>query len=294
MSPDGKISFGPPGDQWVYDRSTKTYDLTRGGNDNISSPSYQPLSIRTTQGPPETNILLSPSQTALVIVDMQNFFLHPSCRVHPSGLAAVAPLLSTIEHCRRLGIQVVWLNWGLTDADLAAMPAGVSRGFAKAAIAEGGTAAAAAAGLGADLGGGRGRCLVAGEWNAGVYGPLAGAAREGEDVQCVKNRMSGLWCEGQPLWGYLSGDGGEGRRKRTLLFAGVNTDQCVLGTLADAYNAGWDCVMVEDCCATTTEGAREVCLTNVEVSCYLLLSFSWRWLLRALVLTRGSEANHSL
>lgn len=52
----------------------------------------------------------------------------------------------------------------------------------------------------------------------------------------------------------------------TVFFAGVNTDQCVLGTLTDAYNAGWGCVLVDDCCATTTEGGKEVCLHNVSVS----------------------------
>ncbi|KUI60499.1 Peroxyureidoacrylate/ureidoacrylate amidohydrolase RutB [Cytospora mali] len=246
MSPDGKLTFGPLGDQWVYDKSTKTYDLTRGNNSSSS-----PLKIQTTQGPPDTNILITPSQAVLVIIDMQNFFLHPSCRPHPDGLAAVTPLLTTIEHCRKAGIQVVWLNWGLKDADLAAMPAGVSRGFAKAVIAadENETAtAAAAAGLGVDLGDGKGRCLVAGEWNAEIYAPLAEAVLDG-DVHCAKNRMSGLWCEGQPLWRCLSGmgegdgEGDEGKKKKTLLFAGVNTDQCVLGTLTDAYNAGWDCVL---------------------------------------------------
>lgn len=95
----------------------------------------------------------------------------------------------------------------------------------------------------------------------------------------MKNRMSGLWCEGQPLWVYLGGEEA-GRRKRTMLFAGVNTDQCVLGTLADAYSAGWDCVMVEGCRVTTTEGAREVCVANVEVICRFisypfLLYSSW-------------------
>ncbi|ROW07673.1 hypothetical protein VMCG_03535 [Cytospora schulzeri] len=259
MSPDGKLTFGGE-DQWVYDKSTKTYDLTRGKSDDSSS--RPPLSIRTTQGPPDTKILISPSQTVLVIVDMQNFFLHPSCRAHPDGLAAVDPLLRTIEHCRRRGIQVVWLNWGLTEADLATMPPGVARGFAKALIA-GVEAGGGGAGLGVDLGGGKGRCLVAGEWNAEVYGPLAGAVREGEDVFCAKNRMSGLWHESQPLWGYLNGGLREEEKKKTLLFTGVNTDQCVLGTLTDAYNAGFDCVMVEDCCATTTVGAKGVCLANI-------------------------------
>ncbi|MDN5680221.1 MAG: cysteine hydrolase, partial [Ewingella sp.] len=38
----------------------------------------------------------------------------------------------------------------------------------------------------------------------------------------------------------------------TLLFAGVNADQCVLCTLQDANFQGYDCLLLEDCCATTS------------------------------------------
>jgi nicotinamidase-related amidase len=159
--------------------------------------------------------------------------------------------------------QIIWLNWGLTPSDLATLPASVQRGFSRSLIVSAPDPShAVRAGLGADLGEGRGRCLVKGEWNAAVYGPLADEVRLAEgDAWCDKNRMSGLWSEEQPLFRVLT-DGG----KRTLLFAGVNTDQCVLGTLGDGYNRGWDCVLVEDCCATTTVGAEEVCLANVAVS----------------------------
>ncbi|MFY7780005.1 MAG: cysteine hydrolase family protein, partial [Tagaea sp.] len=37
-----------------------------------------------------------------------------------------------------------------------------------------------------------------------------------------------------------------------LFFGGVNADQCVLCTLQDANFLGYDCVMVEDCSATTS------------------------------------------
>ena len=157
--------------------------------------------------------------------------------------------------------QVIWLNWGLTDADLAVLPAGVSRGFMRSLIAAEPDGAPVRTGLGADLGDGKGRCLMAGEWNSAVYEPLATAAVRPEDVHCAKNRMSGMWTPSQPLWREL-----EARGLRTLFFTGVNTDQCVLGTLTDAYNAGWDSVLVEDCAATLTPGAREVCLRNISVS----------------------------
>ena len=72
--------------------------------------------------------------------------------------------------------------------------------------------------------------------------------------------MSGMWNHDQPLWKTLVAE-----KKRTVLFAGVNTDQCVLGTFVDAYNAGWNVVILEDCCGTPTPGAKEVTLYNIKV-----------------------------
>ncbi|GKT64485.1 isochorismatase hydrolase [Colletotrichum tofieldiae] len=266
MRPD--VTFGPPGDEWRYERPSRTYDLTRG-----RSPAW---TVGTSQGPVETSISVAPRSTALVVIDMQNYFLHPRCRDHPAGLAAVEKTESVIEKCRELGVQVIWLNWGLTDDDLAAMPASVQRGFSRSLIHGEPDDKVVRLGLGADLGDGQGRCLVAGEWNADIYEPLKRSARP-EDVRCDKNRMSGLWSPEQPLRRYLErpgpgADAGGGEGKRTLLFAGVNTDQCVLSTLTDAYNAGWDCVLLDDCCATKTPGAREVCLYNVAGSYGFVIS----------------------
>ncbi len=147
------------------------------------------------------------------------------------------------------------------------MPASVQRGFSRDLISGASPSLPIPRiGLGANLGGGKGRCLGAGEWNTDIYEPLKKYVNP-EDVHCAKNRMSGLWNEDQPLWKYLVKEG-----IKTLFFAGVNTDQCVLGTLTNAYNAGWDCVLVEDCCATCTEWGREVCLHNIGVSELFCLS----------------------
>ena len=268
--------------EWQYQRPQKTYDLTRPGQGNASPEPARPLTIRTTGGPRDTQVAIDPRRAALVVVDMQNFFLHPRCRDHPTGLAAVAPTLRVIEACRRAGIQVVWLNWGLTAADLATMPAAVITGFARGMI-RGSPAdkAPVPSGLGVDLGGGRGCMLTKGAWNAEVYGggvpagvpSLAAAVRPDlGDVQCDKTRMSGMWSPREPLRQYLETTEA-GRGMRMLLFAGVNTDQCVLGTLADAYNNGWDCVALEDCCATTTPGGQSTTMGNVAVSFLFFSSF---------------------
>lgn len=232
---EGKLTFGPPGSQWIYDRQSKTYDLTRS-----SSPTTA-LKIATTCGPPSTSLLLSPAKTALVVIDMQNFFLHPSCREHPTGLAAIPPLVNTIRKCRETGVKIIWCNWGLTDTDLKEMPAGVLRGFASRMISseeEGeGQSNRKRYGLGEDLGEGMGRTLFEGAWNSQIFegDGLGDVVDREKDIFVTKNRMSGLWCESQPLWRYLR-ETEEGKGKETLLFAGVNTDQCVLGTLTNAYS----------------------------------------------------------
>jgi nicotinamidase-related amidase len=312
MAPD--VAFGPEGNQWLYNREAQLYDLGRGSESSFT--------FATTHGHEGTSVSLDPARTALVVVDMQNFFLHPSCRAHPAGLDAVQPTADVVGKCRTLGIearracsslprafslslslrdtpelgrggppydhcthvesstappstaqdsrltvatagQIVWLNWGLTDADLASMPAAITRSFAASSIHPPPNLSHPPwPGLGNDMGDGKGRCLFAGSWNAAIYEPLLQVVRP-EDAHCAKNRMSGMWSPEQPLWKHL-----EQRGIRSVLFGGVNTDQCVLGTLTDAYNAGWDCVLVDDCAATTTPGAKEVCAANMAVSLF--------------------------
>jgi len=243
------LTFGPAGEEWHYSKSTKTYDLSRGLSTKLIVP--------TTEGPEGTSVKIAPEISALVIVDMQNFFLDSQCMDHPMGLKAVEPTIRVVEKCREIGIQVIWLNWGLTDEDLAFMPAGVQRGFLKDTIQAKASTRPRYNGLGSDLGSGKGRCLFAGSWNADIYPPLKDHVLP-SDIHCAKNRMSGMWNNEQPLWKCLDKE-----KKRTLLFTGVNTDQCVLGTFVDSYNAGWDCVIVDDCCGTTTNGGKDVSLYNI-------------------------------
>jgi nicotinamidase-related amidase len=50
----------------------------------------------------------------------------------------------------------------------------------------------------------------------------------------------------------------------TLLFAGVNVDQCVLATLMDAACLGYDVVLLDDCAATTSpEFCHDATVYNV-------------------------------
>ncbi len=71
------------------------------------------------------------------------------------------------------------------------LPAAVQRGFMKNTLQATNDARRPYTGLGSDLGDGKGRCLYAGTWNAGIYPPLK-AHVQPLDFYCAKNRMSGL------------------------------------------------------------------------------------------------------
>ncbi|KAJ6604623.1 Isochorismatase hydrolase [Mycena vulgaris] len=187
--------------------------------------------------------------TAMVIIDMQNFFLHPEMRDHPSGLKCVDPLMQVVPCDERRGNQdslgvslhFAWPNWGLTDHELQTIPPSLVRGFMKNGRG----------GFGSELPGGFGRLLMREAKNSELYGPLQAEYLKGKDAGTDfwihKNRMSGLWGYQSALDLFLEENG-----ITTLLFAGVNADQCVSGTLVDAYFRGYDCILVEDATATTS------------------------------------------
>ncbi|KAF8529610.1 Isochorismatase hydrolase [Hysterangium stoloniferum] len=186
-------------------------------------------------------VRIDPTQSAIVIVDMQNFFLHPELLDHPTGLACVDPLMRLLPFLREKGVRIIWLNWGLTEKELKTLPPVLIRSFTKEG--EGG--------FGCDLGGNWGPALMRGAANSDLYGPLHDEWLKGEkagtDVWFHKNRVGGLWGPGTAAGLYLKEEG-----INTLLFAGVNTDQCVLGTLIDAYFGGYDNILIKDAAATTT------------------------------------------
>ena len=93
-----------------------------------------------------------------------------------------------------------------------------------------------------------------GSWSAGIVDELE---QTESDIHVKKHRMSGFW--DTALDSIL-----RNLRLDTLLFAGVNLDQCVLHTMADANFLGYDTILVEDCAATTNpDYCRDATLLNV-------------------------------
>jgi nicotinamidase-related amidase len=92
-------------------------------------------------------------------------------------------------------------------------------------------------------------------WAAAVVDELAPLPG---DICVDKHRISGFW--DTPLDSILRNLG-----VRTLLFAGVNTDQCVLHSLTDANFLGYGCVLLDDCCATSSPAfCTEATIWNVK------------------------------
>lgn len=242
------VTFGGD-DQWIYWPDTKRFDLSRGSKDKLIIDADHVLHNH-------RGFVIDPKSTLLCVIDMQNFFIHPDCRHHAGGIAAVRPTLQVMERCRHEGIQIAYLNWGIDEHDLRVMPPAVQRGFCQKRAAQNGHGWHV--GLGAELPNGQGKCLWKGSWNAQLYDPIREASQP-EDLHFNKNRPSGMWSTEEPLHRYLRESG-----KKTILFAGVNTDQCVLGTITDSYSNGFDCILLSDCAGTMTEfRAKELCDYNV-------------------------------
>ncbi len=186
------------------------------------------------------DVELDLGRTAIVVIDMQNDFCSPAgwlahIGVDVSGAARpIAGLLALLPSLRRSEVPVVWLNWG-NRLDRANLPPNVLHVY---------DPDGASSGIGALLPGSGHAVLEAGSWGSAVVDALQPCTGP-DDVWVDKYRMSGFWdtCLDSVL---------RNLDVTTLLFGGVNVDQCVFATLIDAACAGYDCVLLDDCSGTTS------------------------------------------
>ena len=171
-----------------------------------------------------------------------------------------------IQAFRAAGMKVLWTNWGLDNFDLLTIPPAFLSGFSPNDTDS--------TSFGSDMGtiaGGIevGPKLMRGAWNAQPYGDLYDLQTQGvavgTDLYFNKNRLSGLWGAQTPLGLWL-----QENEMTTLFFGGVNADQCVWGTLLDAYYKGFDVVYVQDIAATTSPyAATEMVVYNADSNGFL-------------------------
>lgn len=182
-------------------------------------------------------IVLDLERTAIVVVDMQNDFCHPGGWLASIGVditparRPIPVLADALPVLRQAGVPVVWLNWGARP-DRANLPPNVIHVYDPMGT---GVGIGSTVPTGAPV-------LELGSWGAAVVDELVA---DPSDVWVHKHRMSGFW--DTDLESVL-----RNLDVTTLLFAGVNADQCVLATLIDASCSGYDVVMLEDACATTS------------------------------------------
>jgi nicotinamidase-related amidase len=226
----------------------------------VPEPAPAPLTI---DAAPQI-VTLDLRRTAMIVIDMQNDFCTEGGWVDHLGAdftpdrAPIKPLQKLLPTLRRAGVPIVWVNWG-NRPDLMNMapnqhhlykPKG--RGI----------------GLCEPLPGHGAHVLQKDSWAAAVVDELP---QDPADINVDKYRISGFW--DTPLDSILRNLGA-----RTLLFSGVNTDQCVFCSLTDANFLGYGCVLLEDCCATTSPAfCTEAAVWNVK-KCYGFVSDSKKML----------------
>jgi nicotinamidase-related amidase len=212
--------------QWRV--SAEAVDLTR------ETPPPRPLQLPALP----QRLTLDAARSALIVIDMQNDFCHPEGWLASIGVDVaparrpIAPLTKLIPALRRAGVPILWVNWGNRPDRLNLSP---SLLHVYKPSGEG-------TGLGDPLPKSGAKVLEAGSWAAAVVDELPILPG---DVTVAKYRMSGFW--DTPLDSIL-----RNLAVTTLLFAGVNLDQCVLCTLQDANFLGYDCILLKDCAATTS------------------------------------------
>ncbi len=174
-----------------------------------------------------------PGNTALMVIDMQRDFLDSEGYFASMGYstaaanAIVPPLCHLIEVLRSLRFQIIYTREGHRPdmSDLSAMKRRRS------------------ANMGAAIGspGPLGQFLVRGEkgWDL-----IPEMAPEEDDILIDKPGNGSF--HGTDLDQIL-----RARGIRHLILTGVTTDVCVHSTLREANDRGYECLLLEDCCAAS-------------------------------------------
>ncbi|HEU0075651.1 MAG TPA: cysteine hydrolase [Dehalococcoidia bacterium] len=207
-------------------------------------------------------LAIDPTETAVIVVDMQNDFLSEDGMFGRAGLdiapgrAVIEPTASVLDAARRAGMTIVYLKMEF-EADLSNAGGPEAPNLVRhLALGVGQTVDAPDAS--------NSRVLIKDTWNTEIVPELA---PQSHDVVMSKHRYSGFF--ETELDAVL-----KAHRISNLIFTGVTTSVCVESTLRDAFFRDYKCLLLRDCTAEPI--GNDLARTNHEASLLVIqMLFGW-------------------
>ncbi|MBI2881942.1 MAG: cysteine hydrolase [Candidatus Tectomicrobia bacterium] len=183
---------------------------------------------------------IDPSDTALLVIDMQNGFVHPEGTfgkrsLNRNQLAIVPHIRGLVRVCREAGVPVIWSIQEHLKGDVTRRRHKIPSHIEKRNIF----------------------VALRGTWDAEVYDDLKGEVRP-EDHLLYKHRASCFFDTNLATKLRMLG-------VQMLIVSGVNSNYCVESTIREGYFHDFDIVVPEDCIAGSFPDLHEATLKNVRI-----------------------------